>query len=335
MITCPACGTLHPAEVLACPACHRLVHSQRLSELAEQATAAEKAGEITQALAIWREALDLLPGETNQAATIRKHIAQLCERVDRAAPAKAGNAKSPGQKALASLGVVGMLIWKLKVVLLFALTKGKLLLLGLTKASTFLSMFVAFGAYWTLWGWRFALGFVVAMYIHEIGHVDALRRYGFKASAPMFLPGLGAVVRLRQSLTNPIENARIGLAGPIWGMGATVACYLAYLFTQAPIWAALCHVSAWLNLFNLLPIEPLDGGRGFGSLSRMQALMVAGAFGTAWFVTAEGLLLLIAIVAMVRSLSKPADAAADRISFASFIVLIASLSALACVRAPG
>ena len=134
---------------------------------------------------------------------------------------------------MAGLGFVGMLIWKLKVVLLFVLTKGKLLLLGLTKSSTFLSMFASFAVYWAAWGWPFALGLVVSIYIHEMGHVDALRRYGFKATAPMFIPGLGALIRLQQHPTNPAEDARIGLAGPLWGMGAALACYLLFLATGA------------------------------------------------------------------------------------------------------
>src|SRR5207302_3963478 len=96
---------------------------------------------------------------------------------------------------------------------LFLLTKGKLLLLGLTKATTFFSMLLSLGVYWAAWGWKFALGLVLSIYIHEMGHVFALRRLGFKASAPMFIPGLGALIRLRQHPANPREDAEIGLAG--------------------------------------------------------------------------------------------------------------------------
>src|ERR1700689_2677115 len=73
---------------------------------------------------------------------------------------------------------------------LLLLSKGKLLLLGLTKLSTLLSMFAFFGVYWTLYGWAFALGLVLSIYVHEMGHVSALRRYGIPATAPMFIPGL-------------------------------------------------------------------------------------------------------------------------------------------------
>ena len=77
--------------------------------------------------------------------------------------------------------MLGLLVWKFKFIALLALTKAKFLLLGLTKASTFLSMFLAMGVYWTAYGWKFALGLVVSIYIHEMGHVAALHRYGFRA----------------------------------------------------------------------------------------------------------------------------------------------------------
>jgi Zn-dependent protease len=307
-----------------------------LSALAEQASAAEQSGDISQALGCWRAALDLLPPAANQFAAVQAQIERLGGQLDqpgRPSPTgKPSKGQSPAGKALAGLGVLGMLIWKLKVVLLFVATKGKLLLLGLTKSGTFLSMFVAFAAYWAAWGWPFALGFVLSIYIHEMGHVDALRRYGFKATAPMFIPGLGAFIRLRQSPSNPAEDARIGLAGPLWGMGAAAVCSLLYLATGAGIWAALAHVGAIVNIFNLIPVGPLDGSRGFRALSRRQAVLVTAALGGAWLLTGESLILLVAIAALLRSAATPKDAQPDRPAFAMFVFLIASLSALACVR---
>ncbi len=221
-----------------------------------------------------------------------------------------------------------MLLWKLKLVWLFVLTKGQLLLLGLTKASTFLSMFLFFAVYWAAWGWPFALGLAVSIYIHEMGHVDALRRYGFKATAPMFIPGVGAFVRLQQHPTNPSEDARIGLAGPLWGLGAALACYLMFLATGAKVWAAIAHIGALINILNLIPIASLDGGRGFRALSRSQSMLTTAAFGCAWFLTHEALIAVVALVALYRSFTKPKDAEADQTAFALFLLLIASLSAL-------
>jgi Zn-dependent protease len=202
------------------------------------------------------------------------------------------------------------------------------LLLGLTKSSTFLSMFASFAVYWAVWGWPFALGVVVSLYIHEMGHVDALRRFGFKATAPMFIPGLGALVRLQQHPTNPVEDARIGLAGPLWGMGAALACYLVFLATGAEIWAAIAHGGAFLNIFNLIPLGPLDGGRGFRALSGAQALLTTAAFGGAWYLTGDRLILIIAAVAFFRSVTKPKDTPPDRVAFLLFLLLIAGLSGL-------
>src|SRR5439155_143942 len=83
-------------------------------------------------------------------------------------------------------------------------------LLGLTKASTLFTMLLSAGVYWAAWGWKFALGVVLSIYVHEMGHVQALQRYGIKATAPMFIPGVGAVVRLKQYPASP-RDARVGL----------------------------------------------------------------------------------------------------------------------------
>ncbi len=336
-LACPSCGAEISPGLLACPGCHRLTHAAQLEALAREASAAQQAGDISQALACWRTALDLLPPETTQFAAIQSQIEQLGRQLDSAGIAlpapKSSEGRATAGKALAGLGFLGMLIWKFKVVFVLLVTKGKLLLLGLTKSSTFLSMFASFAVYWTAWGWPFALGLVVSIYIHEMGHVDALRRYGFKATAPMFIPGFGALIRLRQHPSNPAEDARIGLAGPLWGMGAAVACWLLYLATDVAVWAAIAHLGAFINLFNLIPIGPLDGSRGFHALSRSQALLTTAALGVAWFLTGEGLILIVAIVALCRSLAKTKDAKPDRVAFAMFVLLIASLSALVCVRA--
>jgi Zn-dependent protease len=308
-----------------------------LADLAQQASAAEQAGDSSEALGCWRAALELLPPATNQFAAVQAQIERLGRQLDgtgQSAPAvKASKGRSSAGNALAGLGVLGLLLWKLKVVLLFVVTKGKLLLLGLTKTGTLLSMFASFAVYWTAWGWSFAFGLVLSIYLHEMGHVDALRRYGFKATAPMFIPGIGAVIRLRQHPANPSEDARIGLAGPLWGMGAALACYLLYLATNAGVCAALAHVGAVINLFNLIPLGPLDGSRGFRALSRSQAVLVTVALGAAWLLTGETMILLVAIVALLRCAATPKHAPPDRTAFAMFLFLVASLSALACVRA--
>jgi Zn-dependent protease len=212
------------------------------------------------------------------------------------------------------------------------LTKAKFLLLGLTKASTFLSMFLSLGVYWTAFGWKFALGLVASIYVHEMGHIAALRRFGFRATAPMFIPGLGAIIRLQQHPVNPVENARIGLAGPLWGLGAALAALGVYLISGWPSWLAIAHVGAWINLFNLLPIWQLDGGRGFSSLSRSQRWLAVAAIAAAWFFTGEGLLLLLLVAGFFQALHAAIPLKSDRVGLIQYVVLVAALSAL-CVLA--
>lgn len=333
---CPSCGAEVSPGLLACPGCNRLVHAAELSDLARRASEAEQAGEITEALGHWRAALELLPPPTNQFTAIQSQIERLGRQLEIASastpPLGPLKGRSSTGKVWAGLGVVGVLIWKFKVLVPLVLTKGKLLLVGLTKSSTLLSMFAFFAAYWAAWGWLFALGLVLSLYIHEMGHVDALRRYGFKATAPMFIPGIGAFVRLRQHPANPSEDARIGLAGPLWGTAAAAACYLIHLATGAGIWAGLAHLGAIINLFNLMPLGSLDGGRGFRALSRHQAVLVTSALGLAWFFTGEAMILLVAIVAVLRCAATPKDVHPDRTACAVFLFLIASLSMLGCAR---
>src|SRR6266700_3685180 len=86
----------------------------------------------------------------------------------------------------------------LVTVALVLIGKIKFLLLGLTKASTFISMFAFFGVYWSIYGWPLALGLVVSIYVHEMGHVAMLRKLGIESGAPLFIPGMGALVMLKQ-----------------------------------------------------------------------------------------------------------------------------------------
>ncbi|MBV9810491.1 MAG: site-2 protease family protein [Solirubrobacterales bacterium] len=128
-------------------------------------------------------------------------------------------------------------------------------------------MFVSFAAYALIWGWQFAAGFVVLLLVHEMGHVIELRREGVKASAPMFIPFLGAVVSARSLGDNATAEARVGLAGPILGSLGAVACILIWRATGNDMWRALAFTGFFLNLFNLLPVVPLDGGRAMAAMA--------------------------------------------------------------------
>jgi Zn-dependent protease len=313
---CASCGARIGPSLLACPACLRLVHAERLQELARRAEEASAAGDPSAALAAWREARDLLPPGSRQRIVVDQKVAALSTAVDRGArPARPRTAWG----------------WIVAAAALVA-SKAKLLLVGLTKASTLLSMILAMGLYWAVWGWRFAAGFVASIFVHEMGHVAALQRFGIRATAPMFLPGVGAVVRFRQDMA-PAEEARVGLAGPLWGFGAAVVALGVAYGTGSPLWAAIAHAGAWVNLFNLLPIVPLDGGRGFRALDRGQRLATLPVLAAAWYATGEGLVALLLIVALIRAL-EATSGARDVRSWVEYAGLVAGLTLVGAAAAP-
>jgi Zn-dependent protease len=129
------------------------------------------------------------------------------------------------------------------------------------------TMFVSVAAYAWIWGLQFAVGFVALLLVHEMGHVIQLRREGIKASAPMFVPFLGAVISARSLGDNALAEARVGLAGPILGSTGAAACILVWHATGSDLWRALAFTGFFLNLFNLLPVVPLDGGRAMAAMA--------------------------------------------------------------------
>lgn len=321
---CPSCGSEIAGTLLSCPGCGRLVYAEELSRIAKQAA---EAADSAEALALWRRALELLPYGSVQHQNIQAKINDLSQQTLRAPVFQ----KAPGKGVAAGAASLGLLLWKFKFAALFLLSKGKLLLFGLTKASTFLSMFLSFGVYWAAWGWKFALGLVLSIYIHEMGHVEALRRFGIRATAPMFIPGFGAMIRMKQYPTNPHEDARVGLAGPLFGLGAAFACYTVFLLDGGEIWAAIAHIGAWINLFNLIPVWQLDGGRGFRALTRQHRWYAAAGVGAAWYITHEAILLFLLLGALYRAWKDPAPLEEDRTVLAQFLFLVAALSALVMI----
>src|SRR5215831_14979823 len=140
------------------------------------------------------------------------------------------------------------------------------LLLKLKVLTTAGSMLVSIAAYAWIWGWQFAVGFVLLIFVHELGHVLELRRQGVPASAPLFIPFLGAVVGMRELPDDAWKEARVALAGPILGSLAAAAVWVAAEASGSEFLLALAFVGFFLNLFNLIPIVPLDGGRAAAAL---------------------------------------------------------------------
>jgi Zn-dependent protease len=318
-LRCQTCGGEIAESLLACPACGALVHTATLKRLAEEAAQARSTGDVSAALAAWRQALDLLPPGTRQREVVAATIDSLGRELERS---RAGAPSSPQHRSgsrvatgAAGIGALGLVLSKLKLVLL-----------GLTKLSTLASMLLAFSLYWTMWGWRFALGFVASIYVHEMGHVAALSRLGIKATAPMFIPGIGAVVRLKQYPVTPREDARVGLAGPIWGLAAAAVAYAVYRVTDSQTWGAIAQVGAWINLFNLLPVWQLDGARGFRALSHAERWGIVAIVAAMWLATREGLLVLLCLTAAYAAWRGEALAEGDRRAAFEFGALVVVLS---------
>jgi len=209
-----------------------------------------------------------------------------------AAPAEAFGRRKRSwlrEKLGAIVAAAVALIAKLKAVLLF-LPKIKILV---TAASALVSV----GAYSLLWGWQFAAGFVVLLFVHEMGHVIALRREGVKASAPMFVPFLGAVIMARTLGDDALAEARVGLAGPILGTIGSAAVAIVGLVTHTGLLEALGYIGFFLNLFNLLPVVPLDGGRAMAAMAPWMWFLGFGAMVVLDFVSPNPVLLIITLVA--------------------------------------
>ena len=150
----------------------------------------------------------------------------------------------------------------------FAAIKSVILLLPKAKLlTTSGTALVSVAAYSLFWGWTFAAGFVLLIFVHEMGHVVQLRREGIKATAPMFIPFMGAVISARSLGENALAEARVGLAGPILGTIGAAACLAIGEATNSDLLRALAYVGFFLNLFNLLPVVPLDGGRAMAAMS--------------------------------------------------------------------
>lgn len=150
----------------------------------------------------------------------------------------------------------------------WAVIKGGLLLLP--KAKLLLTLgtaLVSVVLYSLVFGWWFAVGFVLLLFVHEMGHVIQLRREGIRATAPIFVPFLGAVVGMKQMPDEALAEARVGLAGPILGTAGAAVCFAIAEATDSSMLRALAYVGFLINLLNLVPLTPFDGGRAMAAMA--------------------------------------------------------------------
>lgn len=257
--SCPNCSHWLPDGTLACPDCQTLTYGHHLSELAFSAQQLEKDGNWTEARDRWRSTLAWLPENTQQAETIQQRIAQIDSRLEAEEQKKAKWTRRLGPFAP----------------LFFFLLKAKSALFFLFKLKFFLGLFGFFAIYWALAGWKFAVGFTVGIFIHEMGHFVAVKRRGLKAELPMFIPGMGAYVRWYSMGVSREDLAAIALAGPLYGLGASVLCLALAWTLHSVLFLLLANITAWYNLFNLTPVLGLDGAQATYALSRVQRALVA------------------------------------------------------------
>ena len=337
---CRSCGTELAPSLLACPACRSLVHAPSLTALAERARRHEDAGRTDEAIDAWREALALLPADAGQHVAITARIDELSTRPATPTPASRTPTQHvvrsthdveprPSTRSIAKVTAV------LAAVLTFGLTKGKLLLVSLPKMSgMILGLGASLGIYWAAWGWQFAVGVIASIYVHELGHVFAMRMHGIPSSAPMFVPGLGAYVRMHRLPKSEVEHARIGLAGPIAGLGAAIACTILFFATGNALFAALAKFGAFINLINLVPVWHLDGARAFGAFAKRDRwIAIAACIGGA-ALASNAFPLVVGLISLVR-LGAPDPGQRDGSSLAMFVVVVLALSALLTLPIPG
>ena len=210
-------------------------------------------------------------------------------------PVTEPNKSSRWKKKLAAIGPIG-------VALIFILGKGKFLLplLKFTKLSTLLTMLAAVWIYGMFWGLPFAVGFVLLIYIHEMGHAVAMHRLGIRAGAPVFIPFVGAVISMKSRPRDAWIEAIVGIGGPLLGSAGAAVCLAVGWFTGSLFWYALASTGFLINLFNMIPISPLDGGRIVGVIGRW-LWGVGYAIGiTVYFYTHSPILLLILLLGLLN-----------------------------------
>ncbi len=170
-----------------------------------------------------------------------------------------------GDKLKKTLGPVGVAIVALFAKFKFAfLAVLKFLPLALKTGGTMILSVWVYAMYWGVW---FAVGFVLLLFIHECGHLLAAKRFGLKVGAPVFIPFLGALIALKEAPRNAWVESVVGIGGPLLGSAGALVCEILYMATDNMMFRGLAHTGFLLNLFNLMPVGFLDGGRIVTALS--------------------------------------------------------------------
>lgn len=158
--------------------------------------------------------------------------------------------------------------FKFGLVFLFSKLKFVLVFLNLGKfLTTFGSMLLMVWIYARFYGWVFGIGFVLLIFIHEMGHFLTARRVGLKVSAPLFIPFVGAFISMKEQPRDAVTEATVAMGGPVLGTAGAFLCAAFYPITGQEFWLALAYSGFMINFFNLVPFHPLDGGRIVSAIS--------------------------------------------------------------------
>src|SRR5450830_552850 len=167
---------------------------------------------------------------------------------------------------------------------------GKLLMTGGT-------MIISMFAYSLVFGWKYAVGFVLLIFFHEMGHFIAARQRGLDVGAPTFIPFVGAWIQLKEMPHDVHTEAYVGFAGPLAGTAAALACYFLAREYDSRLLLALAYSGCMLNLINLMPMSPLDGGRITAIISPKVWLLGVPLLAALFFYRPSPMLILIGVLA--------------------------------------
>jgi Zn-dependent protease len=207
--------------------------------------------------------------------------------------------RAPAIAAIGAIAVAVLAKSKALLVALKGLSAGKLLL-------SFGSMLAMVAVEAQRSGWLFGLGFVVMILIHELGHGWAMKREGLQAGYPLFIPFFGAMIALRGQPRNSLVEARIAIAGPVAGTVAALGATTLFLLTDRHLYLAVAYSGFFLNLFNLVPMSPLDGGRVAQMFSRRMWLVGLALMAGMFLLHPSPQLAIIGLFALVHSFSRRA-----------------------------
>lgn len=261
---CERCGdVLHP-QALQCPRCGLLVHRERLDVLTQRAMEQEPFNRPL-AAALWREAMDLLPAGSPQQQQVGQRIQWLGYHPDQfQKTAAARRSRFPIEsEEQPPLGPPpppdswGRAIFK----------TGGSLLLNIPFYGLLMQNLPLFGQPGFAHGMLLGAGFLVLILIHEFGHVLAMKHYQLSASPPIFIPFLGALINLRQQPPNAKVEAIVGIGGPALGTIGAAACFALALWLRSTDLMVLAMLGFVINLFNMIPVPPMDGGRIMAAVS--------------------------------------------------------------------